>query len=176
MEEIRNIAYIDGQNLHMGTQSSKLSWKVDLGRFRVYLKEKYQVDKAYYYLGFIITGNQYDSLYESIQDAGFILVFREHNSSMLGSKKGNVDADIVFSMMRGLCVGLAFNKYVLVSGDGDYKRLVSFLIEKDKLEKILFPNRRFRSSLYKDLPSDKYGFLDDKDVRKKIGKQKRKLP
>jgi hypothetical protein len=38
-----NIAYIDGQNLYMGTTNSKPSWSVDLTRFRVYLKEKYEV-------------------------------------------------------------------------------------------------------------------------------------
>ena len=36
-----NIAYIDGQNLYMGTTKSEPCWVVDLVRFRVYLEKKY---------------------------------------------------------------------------------------------------------------------------------------
>lgn len=43
-----NQAFIDGQNLHMNTKA--YGWGVDLARFRVYLREKYQVDVAYYFL------------------------------------------------------------------------------------------------------------------------------
>jgi hypothetical protein len=38
---------------------------------------------------------------------------------------------------------------VLISGDGDYKMLVDYLLEKNKLTKILAPNLAFASSLYK---------------------------
>ncbi len=52
-QEGRNIAYVDGQNLYMGTAKSELYWKVDLARLRVYLEKKYHVIKAYYYLGYL---------------------------------------------------------------------------------------------------------------------------
>lgn len=123
---MRNIAYIDGQNLYMGTTQREPEWQVDLARFRVYLEKKYHVVRAYYYLGYVETGSVYDRLYEEIQRAGFILVFREHNSAMLGKKKGNVDTDIVFSIMKRLYLREEFDKVVLVSGDGDYKMLVDF--------------------------------------------------
>src|SRR5476651_518480 len=97
-----NIAYIDGQNLYMGTAKSEPSWLIDLTRLRVYLNQKYHVDRAYYYLGYVQEGASIEKLYETIQAAGFILVFREHNSAMLGKKKGNVDADIIFSIMKRL--------------------------------------------------------------------------
>jgi uncharacterized LabA/DUF88 family protein len=41
-----------------------------------------------------------------------------------------------------------FDKIVLVTGDGDYIKTVNYLIEIDRLEKILFPNNKY-SSLYK---------------------------
>jgi uncharacterized LabA/DUF88 family protein len=169
-----NIAYIDGQNLHMGTAASSPRWSVDLMRFRIYLKQKFNVEHAYYYLGYVREGLSIERLYESIQQAGFILVFREHNSAMLGKKKGNVDADIIFSIMKRLYLKEKFDKVVLVSGDGDYKMLVDFLIEQDKFEKILFPNRRYRSSLYKSLLNYHFVYLDDVDVKRKIGYKKRK--
>lgn len=166
--ETKNIAYIDGQNLYMGTAKSEPSWHIDLARFRIYLQKKYNVDKAYYYLGFVKDEKEIRLLYEQIQTAGFILVFRKHNSAMLGEKKGNVDSDIIFSAMEKMYKKEIFNKIILVSGDGDYKMLVDFLIQENKFEKILFPNRRFRSSLYKELSNNYFTYLDDADIKQKI--------
>src|SRR6266498_464960 len=164
----KNIAYVDGQNLYMGTAKSNPQWRIDLGRLRKYLAAKYNVEDAYYYLGYVQEGANIEGLYESIQKAGFILVFREHNSAMLGKKKGDVDADIISSMMKRLYLKEKFNKVVLVSGDGDYKMLVDFLIEQNKFEKILFPNRRYRSSLYKSIDLKYFVYLDDTDIKRKI--------
>jgi uncharacterized LabA/DUF88 family protein len=165
---MKNIAYIDGQNLFMGTTKREPQWSVDLERFRVYLQEKYNVDKAYYFLGYVQEGNKIEELYEEIQSAGFILVFRQHNSAMIGQKKGNVDSDIIFSIMKKMYNKEDFNKVVLVSGDGDYKMLVDFLLEEVKLGKILFPKQQFASSLYKAIESKYFADLSDEGVRKKI--------
>jgi len=176
MKAKNNIAYIDGQNLYMGTAKSIPKWRIDLARFRRYLAEKYNVLDAYYYLGFVQTGEEYDKLYESIQKAGFILVFREHNSAMLGTKKGNVDSDIIFNAMKRLYLKEAFNKIVLVSGDGDYKMLVDFLIKENRFEKILFPNKRYASSLYKSISRQYFAYLSDEAVKNKISPKKKREP
>ena len=175
MEKDQNIAYVDGQNLYMGTAKSSPRWRVDLARFRTYLQQKYQVGRAYYYLGYVQEGVDYEKLYETIQTAGFVLVFREHNSAMLGKKKGNVDSDIIFSAMKRLYLKEKFGKVILVSGDGDYKSLVDFLIEQNKFEKILFPNRKYRSSLYKSLSSTYFAYLDDRDIKRKIEFSKKRI-
>jgi hypothetical protein len=46
--------------------------------------------------------------------------------------------------------------------------LVDFLIEEKRFEKILFPNRKFSSSLYKQIGAQFFANLDDQDVKKKI--------
>jgi uncharacterized LabA/DUF88 family protein len=166
MNKENNLAFIDGQNLHLGTTRSDNSWKVNLSKFKVYLKDKYNVTEAYYFLGYVQEVNQ--EIYSEIQKAGFILIFKQHNPAMIGTKKGNVDSDIVFSIMKKLYKNEIPNKIVLVSGDGDYKMLVDFLIEENKFEKILFPNRRHASSLYKVL-SRKY-FAHMEDIKKKISR------
>lgn len=165
---MKNYCYIDGQNLHLGTAGTNPPWNIDLNKFRVYLREKYHVEKAFYYLGYVQDGLKIEQLYESIQNAGFILVFRQHNSAMIGKKKGNVDSDIIFSIMKRIHKDNDFDKIILVSGDGDYKMLVDFLIEESRLEKILFPNKKFRSSLYKQIGAPYFAYLDDKDVKRKI--------
>jgi uncharacterized LabA/DUF88 family protein len=152
-----NLAFIDGQNLYMGTNSEDQKWEVDLKKFRVYLENKYNVSEAFYFLGFV--NNENEDLYEKIQSAGFILKFREHNSAMQGKKKGNVDSDIIFNVMKKMCRKESFDKIVLVSGDGDYRMLVDFLIEEGKFKKILFPNKKFASSLYKKITRVYYDYL-----------------
>lgn len=62
--------------------------------------------------------------------------------------------------------------WLFVSGDGDYKMLVDFLIEEKKFGKMLFPNRKFASSLYKKLGSEYFDYLES--VRDKIGQKKEK--
>jgi uncharacterized LabA/DUF88 family protein len=163
-----NIAFVDGQNVYMSTTTADKPWLIDLARFRVYLKQKYRVGKAYYFLGF--TQKERHELYDEIQEAGFILQFKEHSSAMLGKKKGNVDTDIVFAVMKKLYRNETFSKIVLVSGDGDYKMLVDFLIEENRFEKILFPDQKRASSLYKKIDLKYRTDLNTEPMRKKIGR------
>lgn len=159
-----NVAFIDGQNLHLGTKEK--GWSVSHQRLRVYLRDKYKIGEAYYFLGFVTEVNQ--DLYDGLQKAGYILSFREHSPALKGKKKGNVDCDIVFSVMKKLVENELFGKSFIVSGDGDYKKLVDYLIKKGKFGKMLFPNRQFASSLYKSLGGEFFAYLEDKDVKSKI--------
>ena len=166
-KEENNFAFIDGQNLYMGTAKSlKKSWKINLKKFRIYLRSKYKVSRAYYFLGYI--DEDYQNLYSVIQEAGFILIFKKHKLVMLGKKKGNVDSDIIFVIMKKMYKKEPFDKIVLVSGDGDYKMLVDFLIEERKFKKILFPNKQFASSLYRKLAPVYFDYLDNEGVKRKI--------
>ncbi len=164
MQEESNIAFIDGQNLHLGTK--ECGWSIDHAKFRVYLKEKYKITEAYYYLGFV-SGDEQD-LYDSLQKTGFILSFREHSAALKGHKKGNVDSDIVFGVMRKLVDNEPFGKAFIISGDGDYKKLVDYLVKKGKFGKMLFPNRKFASSLYKSLGGEFYDYLEQSSIKAKI--------
>lgn len=173
MKNKNNFAFIDGQNLYMGTHSDEPTWSIDLVKFRHYLSRKYHVDKAYYFLGYL--NADYQDLYNNIQEAGFILVFKKHNDVMVGKKKGNVDTDIVFSIMKKLYKKDIFDKVILVSGDGDYKMMVDFLIDENKFKRILFPNKKFASSLYKSLQPAFFDYLGNEGVRKKIEYKKKGL-
>ncbi len=159
-----NLAFIDGQNLHLGTTQN--GWKIDHKKFRIYLKDKYHVNEAYYFLGYVSEEQQ--NLYKNLQKSGFIVLFKEHTSGLKGSKKGNVDTDIVFEIMKILLERKDFQNILLVSGDGDYKKLVDFLISKKMFKKLLFPNRKFASSLYLKLGSEFFDYLESPNVQSKI--------
>ena len=159
-KELLNIAHIDGQNLNLGTREIDL--KVDFEKLRIYLKDKYDIKYAYYYLGHKQNiDTSVTSLYDNLQKAGFILRFKDFNELMTSKKKGNVDCDIIFHIMESLYKKEVEGKILLISGDGDYKKTVDFLIQEDKFLKILFPNNKFASSLYKKLGSEKFDYLSN---------------
>src|SRR5712692_3686711 len=71
--------------LHLGI--TDLGWQMDWRRFRIYLREHYGVDRAYYFVGYI-PDNQ--ALYTRLQNAGYTLVFKTVTSRGDGKPKGNV--------------------------------------------------------------------------------------
>jgi hypothetical protein len=85
-----------------------------------------------------------------------------------------VDVDIVFESMRKIIEKERFNQMVLVSGDGDYIRLVKYLIKKGLLRKVIFPNKHY-SSLYNDVRL-LYGMtLSVPDIRKNLDYKKKEV-
>lgn len=148
-------AFIDSQNLNLGikndvfSSSGKRIYKgqqLDYRKLRHYLREKYNVSRAYLFIGLVPTNN---SLYTYLQQCGFTLVFKtistymnEHGDTVT---KGNVDTDIVLWSV-GKLIG-EYDDAVFVSGDGDFLSLYEYLHERTKLKKIMVPNRARYSKL-----------------------------
>lgn len=153
-----NFGFIDGQNLHLGI--SKLGWKPDWKRLRVYLEEHYQVSRAYYFIGYITT-NQ--ALYTSLQNAGYTLIFKDVTYRGDGKAKGNVDAELV---LQAMIEYQNYERAVIVTSDGDFACLVRYLFEQGKLERVLSPNRKRCSALLKRAAKEKLDFLEE--ARSKI--------
>ncbi len=153
-----NYAFIDSQNLNLGIQ--KLGWKLDFKKFRKYLSDKYNVQCAYIFIGFVPT-NQ--SLYNSLQKFGYILIFKPTLPDGQGKIKGNVDADLVLQAI------LDFDKYdkaIIISSDGDYYSLVKHLYKTGKLKKVMSPHVGTCSILLKKTAKEKIVFMDN--LRKKL--------
>jgi len=150
---MNNYAFIDSQNLNLGIQ--KLGWRLDYKRFRIYLKEKYHVEKAYMFIGFVAL-NQ--GLYDQLQESGFILVFKPTIPDADGKIKGNVDADLV---LRASLEMSEYDKAVIVSSDGDFYSLVQCLYGKGKLEVVLSPDVKNCSSLLKQTAKEKMMFMNN---------------
>lgn len=165
---MNNEAFIDGQNLYLGTKQAEESWEIDLKKFRFYLYRKYKVIKAYYFIGYF--NEEHIDLYKSIAESGYYLIFRKHSKDHRSIKKGNVDTDLVFEVMKKIAENEAFDRVVLVSGDGDYYKMVEYLIKKDRFCKLLAPNERRMSSLYRILHTKYFTFLNQQEIIKKIGK------
>ncbi len=135
-----NYAFIDSQNLNLGVKAD--GWNLDWRKFRQYLKQKYNVNKAFIFIGFLQSNNQ---LYDQLQSAGFVLIFKQILVMKDGRIKGNVDAELVLHTMINID---KFDKAVIVSNDGDFLCLVQWLEENKKLKKLMTPNKHY-SKLYK---------------------------
>jgi uncharacterized LabA/DUF88 family protein len=147
-----NYAFIDGTNLHQTMK--KVGWELDYRRFRVYLGEHYGVTKAYYFLGYM-PGNT--GLYNSLQTAGYILIFKPILEIPDGRVKGNCDAELVLQAMIDIN---DYQKALIVSSDGDFYCLVNYLREKSKLECVLVPSRQWCSHLLFKAAEGKIAFVE----------------
>lgn len=136
-------AFIDSQNLNLGVQSQ--GWKLDFAKFRVFLKDKYKVSKAFLFIGFIPKNK---NLYSFLEKSKYKLIYKPVVELNSKSKpvKGNVDAELVLHTMIQFP---NYQKAIIVSGDGDFYCLAEYLESKNKVEKIIVPNRHYSSLLRK---------------------------
>lgn len=145
-------AFIDSQNLNLGTgkniyKNKKLiykGWNLDFKKFRQYLSDKFRVEKAFLFIGYI---EENKNLYNHLKSFGYEIIFKPTVKDGYGKAKGNVDAELV---LHASAIEYAnFDKAVIVSGDGDFHCLHDFLHKNNKLLSIVIPNRKSESSLLK---------------------------
>jgi uncharacterized LabA/DUF88 family protein len=143
-------AFIDSQNLNLGTQRS--GWKMDWRRFRNFLADRYGVTHAYMFIGYMAENT---AMYEQLHEHGYLIVLKptvgmndEPKEEVEGEEKkpikGNIDADLVLYAMKELP---NYDKAIIVSGDGDFYGLAEYLTEQDKLLHIMTPNWRYSTLL-----------------------------
>lgn len=170
-KKLNTYAFIDSQNLNLGVRSQ--GWRINYKKFRLYLKNKYNVEQAFMFIGMVV-GNQ--ELYTELQQAGFILIFKptiQYFKDGTLTVKGNVDAELVL-YAAAIEYG-NYDKAIIVSGDGDFMCLVDFLLEKKKLFKLLTPNAKYSKLLAKfddhivriDKSIKAFGFRPKKRANKK---------
>lgn len=141
-----NYAFIDSQNLNLAIKGQ--GWNLDFERFRIYLKDKYDITKAFIFIGYVPTNQP---LYTSLQKQGYILVFKPTLELPDGRVKGNVDAEMV---MHTMIEYPNYDKALIVTGDGDFYCLVDHLKVNGKLLGIMIPNGRKYSSLFRNFIKD----------------------
>lgn len=163
---MKNYAFIDSQNLNLSVQS--MGWNLDWTKFRVYLQEKYQVELAYLFLGYIEANTE---LYTSLQRAGYIIVFKPTLETKEGEIKGNVDAELVLQAMIDIN---QYDRAVIVTGDGDFASMVTYLYNQNKLETVLAPNQNRVSSLLKKAARERIHFLNT--LRRRLEYTRNKRP
>lgn len=154
-----NFAFIDCQNLYLAIRDC--GWHLDWQRFRVFMQDKYSVQKAFLFLGYLPENRR---LYNSLKQAGFTLVFKPTIRDSNGIIKGNVDSELVLHSAK-----IEYDNYdkaVIVSGDGDFHCLIEFLLKEGKLLKVGIPNKYKYSALLRQFRPKHLFYVSD--LRKKL--------
>ena len=147
-----NYAFIDGQNLYLAIKN--LGWNLNYKKFRQYLRDKYKVEIAYLFIGYIPVNSD---IYQSLQKDGFILIFKE--ALQIGKLiKGNCDGELILQAMIDF---ESYHKAIIVSGDGDFACLIKHLYQKGKLETVMVPNGKMYSVLIKKTAKEKITSISD---------------
>ena len=163
MADESNYAFIDAQNVYMGTRAA--GWTVDVFRLRVYLRDKYCVEKAFWIVGYLPDMQRF---YTLLQRAGFIVIFKEVARGRDGTPKGNVDVDLT---LHTVDLKDEYAGAVLITSDGDFASLVRYLRERNKLKVVLSPHRAHTSHLLRRAAgTGKLEYLEA--ARSKVGRQK----
>lgn len=141
--EKRVAVYIDGANLHKG--ATELGFRLQYKHLRGWLWQKFGVSKAYLFLGLI---PKHTKMYQQLQECGYILIFKETVATSDGQVKGNCDAELVVRVMSDYYEKI-FDEFVIITGDGDFRCLIDFLVERKVAVYVLAPNKNKCSILLK---------------------------
>ena len=136
-------AFIDGNNLYLGSKSQGV--KLDYRKLRLYLKNKFNVDKAYLFIGF---DQDHNDMYIRLQEQGYIMVYKQTVKDVENghkTMKGNVDAELV--LYASAIQYDNYDKAIVISSYGDFSCLYRYLDDNNKLDRIITPTARYSSLL-----------------------------
>lgn len=162
--------FIDAQNVYKGAKSQ--GWNLDWQKFRVYLADKYHVQKALLFIGYM---SQYQHLYSMLQECGYVLIFKPTITRNDGEVKGNVDAELIVECWRR---ENEYDQAIVVTGDGDFTPLIRLLKDKNKFKMVIAPNLKYSSSLLRKAAGNDILFMDDlkNKLMRNAGSMKKKRP
>jgi len=145
-------AFIDSQNLNLSIRDQ--GWKLDFARFRRYLTDRFLTTKIFFFIGFI---KENIRLYEYLKTLGYTIIFKPTLVTKTQKIKGNVDAELV---LHSIIEYENYDKAIIITGDGDFHCLVKYLDHKNKLKKLIIPNKKKYSSLLREF-NEKTVFLNN---------------
>jgi uncharacterized LabA/DUF88 family protein len=155
-----NYAFIDAQNFYKSVQAIEkelgaLEVSLDLNEFRTYLRNKFAVLVAYYFVGYI---PQNTGLYNHLRTQGYEPIFKQV-AVLKDGIKGNVDVNLALRAMIDIDT---YQKAIIITSDGDYACLVEYLHSKGKLECLIACSRGGASYLLRQLHTKiRIFYLDD---------------
>ena len=145
-------------------------WRLDYLKFRIYLKDKFRISRAYYFIG-KIPGNE--DIYNNLESCGYTLIYKPTLLVPGKGYKGNCDAELVLQAM--ITFG-DYEKAVIVTSDGDFGCLVEYLSKEKKLEKVIAPRREGCSILLRKAAGPKIDYIDNLKTKLEYAGRRRSTP
>lgn len=103
-----------------------------------------------------------EAKYASLQQMGYMIIFKPTLETKKGIIKGNCDAELV---LHSMIEYPEYDKAIIVSGDGDFHCLIEYLEKQNKLLMVGIPQRHRYSSLLRKF---RQYFFFVSDVKEKV--------
>lgn len=121
-------AFIDASNIIYGARAQ--GWFIDQKKLFQYLKKKFNISKAFFYYGKDSKNEKQEKFLKKLKEFGYTLRVKE--IKRFGKRaKANCDVDLTMDM---LIMIKEYKRAVVLTGDGDFAPLFSYLISKKKRE------------------------------------------
>jgi uncharacterized LabA/DUF88 family protein len=172
MHGANNFAFIDGTNLHYTYEKPEnLGWEIDYSRLILFLKAKYNVTFAYYFLGKI---GENSRLYRELESYGYHLKLKTPSkyttqeeycpyclksiAPELSRYKSDCDSFMTLEVISAMP---SYDEAVIITSDGDFDELIKELVRKNRLRLLLAPCKDGCSGLLKSAAGGRIAFMDD---------------
>ncbi len=180
MGRINNFAFIDGVNLHLTFGNDNIPWEIDYKKLRNLLARRFDITVAYYFLG-NVKGN--DHLHQDLDSSGYTVKLKtpiryktekqrcpfckKLISPAQSRHKADYDSLITLQVISDIT---EYHKAVLITSDGDFDHLVTWLLNRDRLRLVFAPSKKGCSGLLISAARGRIAFIDQ--YRKEIEKIK----
>ena len=123
---MKTYAFIDASNIIYGARSE--GWLIDQKKLMKYLRGRFSVSKALFYYGKDSKSKGKENFLKKLKSFGYTLRVKE--IKRYGTKsKANCDVDLTMDM---LLMMKEYKRAVVLTGDGDFAPLLSYLIDKKR--------------------------------------------
>ncbi len=167
------VLFIDGANLHATAKA--LNFDIDFGSLLKYFRGRGRLLRAMYYTA-ISEDQEYSSirpLIDWLDYNGFTMVTKptkEYRDAVGNRKiKGNMDIELTVDAMK---LAPNVDHFILFTGDGDFKALVSALQEQGKRVSIVSTLETKPAMVSDDLRRQADEFIDLADLEKNISRDR----
>src|SRR3989338_1558994 len=142
-------AFVDAANI-MYRPNDLHSWKIDVLKLLMYLRERFGVSRVFYYGGVDYLNAVQVRMYEKMRNWGYELcinpVKRFVNEAGERYLKADVDSRMTFDMMHLLS---EYDRAIVITGDGDFYWVLQYLLHQKEKVWLLSRNKKTAKELKK---------------------------
>lgn len=125
-KQLKTYAFIDASNIIYGAKAE--GWFIDQKKLFAYLTRKFSTSKIFFYYGKDSKDPKKERFLSKLRQFGFILRVKE--IKRFGKRtKANCDVDLTMDLLIKI---KEYQRAIVLTGDGDFAPLFSYLIGKKK--------------------------------------------
>lgn len=167
MKKLKTVAFVDAANIIYGAKAER--WFIDLKKLLGYLKDKYKISKTFFYYGKDSKNQKEERFLKRLKSFGYTLRVKE--IKRYGRKtKANCDVDLTMDVLLRM---KEYKRAIILSGDGDFAPLLSYIISQRKRVVVIASPKRAAKEIKRIAGGE---FVDFGSLRYLIEYKKRGRP